>query len=464
MGYCSCGNWVDEGGICSHCGSPLTYDVPDEDEDKDVRKLSDYEYYCRQARTCSIKEDHSTAIKFYNEALKHTIMGHGKWDVFYAIAREYEAMGDYASAETYWNKCHETEDTGGSIDGPRRIVERADFLYRQDRMEEAAEAYEKALNVLKSVEDNGMGGDKLKICARAVHFIIYSYLEFRRNIPQEKYYNELKHAIDKYISTQSFYSDEEIAHSLYEIAWELHADEAMTDEALILIDSAIKLNPNPPATYYNIKAIMLQGKHQYEEALKYYNKALAKDRFNETLLNNKAGCILEKLEWKVLHNEIEPKDLELIDKALEMLPKGYDNRSYLFTKAGILELLGEGVKAKIYKALSFKNYDEVDNAEKQLEKLKPDETYINITGTRFYRNFEPFKEGTIVDLIKEPHNPHDKNAIRVEVNGETVGYVANSKYTLIKEVKSATDIKNNLSTQAEVQFILFNEWIIAKLI
>ena len=33
MGYCSCGNWVDEGGICSHCGSPLTYDEPDEDED-----------------------------------------------------------------------------------------------------------------------------------------------------------------------------------------------------------------------------------------------------------------------------------------------------------------------------------------------------------------------------------------------------------------------------------------------
>ena len=78
--------------------------------------------------------------------------------------------------------------------------------------------------------------------------------------------------------------------------------------------------------------------------------------------------------------------------------------------------------------------------------------------------FSKYFRSTIVDLIKEPDNPHDKNAIRVEVNGETVGYVANSKYTLIKEVKSATDIKNNLSTQAEVQFILFNEWVIAKLI
>jgi len=50
------------------------------------------------------------------------------------------------------------------------------------------------------------------------------------------------------------------------------------------------------------------------------------------------------------------------------------------------------------------------------------------------------------------------------INGETVGYVANSKYTLIKEVKSATEIKHSGSRHAEVQFILFNQWIIAKLI
>ena len=461
MGYCSCGNWVDEGGICSHCGSPLTYDEPDEDEDKKVRKLSNYEYYCRQAKTCSIKEDHSTAIKFYKEALKSAPR---KWDVFFAIAGEYEEMGNYASAETYWNKCRETEDGYGIYGGPGCISERVDFLYRQDRMEEAAEVYEKALELLKSVEDNRMGQDNLKICARVVHHIINSYLLLGKNYPKEKYYNELKNAINKYISTQSHYPDEGIAYSLSQYAWVLYSDETLTNEALILIDSAIKLHPNPPANYYNTKAIILEGKEQYEEALKYYNKALAKDRFDEIILNNKAECIKEELREKIIHNKIEPHDLDMIDKALEILPEGYENREYLFTKAGVLELLGEGVKARIYKALSFKNYDEVDKAKKQLEKLKSSETYINITGTLYYKHFEPFKEGTVVDLIKEPDNPHDKNAIRVEINGETVGYVANSKYTLIKEVKSATDIKNKGSTQAEVQFILFNEWVIAKLI
>ena len=74
------------------------------------------------------------------------------------------------------------------------------------------------------------------------------------------------------------------------------------------------------------------------------------------------------------------------------------------------------------------------------------------------------KVGTPMILAAEPDNPHDRDAIRVESRGETVGYVANSKYTLIKEVKSATDIKNTVSAHAEVQFILFDEWVIAKLI
>ncbi|WP_296785539.1 HIRAN domain-containing protein, partial [uncultured Methanobrevibacter sp.] len=98
--------------------------------------------------------------------------------------------------------------------------------------------------------------------------------------------------------------------------------------------------------------------------------------------------------------------------------------------------LGEGVKARICQALAAKRYDEADKAEKQLKKLKSTENYINITGTQYYQNFAPFREGTIVDLIREPDNPHDRYAIRVEIKGETVGYVANNPYTLIKEVKN----------------------------
>ena len=177
-----------------------------------------------------------------------------------------------------------------------------------------------------------------------------------------------------------------------------------------------------------------------------------------------AECIKSKLEIEVLFKRIEPRHLDMINRALKILPDGSDNVPYLHVKAEILGQLGDPVKAWICRYIAAERYDEVEKIDKQLKKLKSGGTYINITGIHYYQGFAPFKEGTIVDLIRESENPHDRDAIRVEINGETVGYVANSKYTLIKEVKSATEIKNAQSKQAEVQFILFNEWVIAKLI
>ena len=467
MGFCSvCGNWVDEGDICRHCGSSGTYHSTDKKEDETT--FDQDEYYSMQARTCSIKGDHLTAIKFYNEALKCTWINIRKCNILSAIAGEYEAIEDYDSAERYWNKCLEIVRLMGSYADPAHIAGWGDFLYRRGRFEEAIDTYEKVFEVLKAVPDNRFGLDKLKICAKSAHFIIDSYDKLGKDNPEEKYHNELKNGINKYISTERHLGDEARAHYLSEKAWKLYENDGLTDEALILFDAAIELHPNPPAEYYNTKAIMLDGKFQYEEALKYYDKALSKDKSNKTFLDNRAGCkaqcIKQKLKMKLLFKRVKPHDLELIDEALEILPESYDKSTYLSTKSEILYELGEPVKAKICAALSVKNYDQVAEAEKQLEKLKSFETYINITGIHYYHHFEPFREGTIVDLIREPDNQHDPNAIRVEISGETVGYVANSRYTLIKEVKSATDIKDSKSTRAEVQFILFNEWVIAKLI
>jgi tetratricopeptide (TPR) repeat protein len=146
------------------------------------------------------------------------------------------------------------------------------------------------------------------------------------DIQEEKYHNELKHGISRFISRESHLGDEEIAYYLSKAAWELSEDDGMNDETLILIDSAIRLNPNPPANDYNRKAIMLNRNHRFKEALKYYDKALSKDESEETFLNNKAGCIQEELKMKLLFKRIEPQDLDLINNALKILPEGCDNR------------------------------------------------------------------------------------------------------------------------------------------
>ena len=92
------------------------------------------------------------------------------------------------------------------------------------------------------------------------------------------------------------------------------------------------------------------------------------------------------------------------------------------------------------------------------------DTLINIVGSSFY-DFTPEK-GLVVDLARDGENEHDPDAIAVLVDGEKIGYVANSEYTLISEVKSATDIQNMLqdNQKAEILFIYLGEYVIAKLI
>ena len=109
--------------------------------------------------------------------------------------------------------------------------------------------------------------------------------------------------------------------------------------------------------------------------------------------------------------------------------------------------------------------EEINELDSQIDFLNNSkDTLINITGTRFYFGMEPFRKGVIVKLIRESDNEHDPDAIRVELDGETVGYVANNDYTLIENVKSATEIRQLKIGRAEVVLIYLDEYVIAKLI
>lgn len=64
--------------------------------------------------------------------------------------------------------------------------------------------------------------------------------------------------------------------------------------------------------------------------------------------------------------------------------------------------------------------------------------YFTLTGTRHYFGNDFLKVKMHVNLIKEPENEFDKEAIRVEVPGlGKIGYVANSPYTVLGESMSA---------------------------
>ena len=83
--------------------------------------------------------------------------------------------------------------------------------------------------------------------------------------------------------------------------------------------------------------------------------------------------------------------------------------------------------------------------------------YFTVTGTWHYYGQEFLEPGMRVNLVKDPDNEYDKEAIRVEMEGlGKIGYVANSPQTVLGESCSAGRLYDKISDKAsgEVMYLL----------
>lgn len=75
--------------------------------------------------------------------------------------------------------------------------------------------------------------------------------------------------------------------------------------------------------------------------------------------------------------------------------------------------------------------------------------YFTIAGTNHYYGSDFMKVGMPVRLVKDHKNDHDKEAIAVKMDGlDTVGYVANSHYTVLGESYSAGRLYDKIHKNA----------------
>ena len=77
------------------------------------------------------------------------------------------------------------------------------------------------------------------------------------------------------------------------------------------------------------------------------------------------------------------------------------------------------------------------------------EKYFTVTGMCYRYGNEFLEPKMKVNLVKEPDNDYDSEAIKVEMPGlGQIGYVANSPYTVIGESLSAGRLYDKISDKA----------------
>ncbi len=75
--------------------------------------------------------------------------------------------------------------------------------------------------------------------------------------------------------------------------------------------------------------------------------------------------------------------------------------------------------------------------------------FLTVAGTRYRFGNDVFRPGQRLRLVKEPDNAHDREAIRVEMEGlGLVGYVANSVGTRVGESWSAGRLYDRIGRTA----------------
>lgn len=239
-------------------------------------------------------------------------------------------------------------------------------------------------------------------------------------------------------------------------------DEKRFEEALTEIDNLLKTDAT--SVNLNYRGIVLNRLSRHKESVESFNRALGLDESGEILIN-KANALYDWAKITFFPEADHEKALRLIDCGLDALPDGEDPSEFYFLKAEILEALNQLDESYRCYLMAYKEFDKVKEFERQCDYLKnTEDTLINIVGSDFY-DYVP-KESDIVGLVRDPENEHDSDAIAVIVNDKTVGYVANNPYTLIDEVKSASDINGMIGEdqKAEIMFSYLGEYVIARLI
>ncbi len=390
MGTCpNCGAYISPGtNVCS-CGTTFGYIKEKEEENSTYEPPKEYTRLSKKARSYMAKGEYLSAVECYNELIEK----YPRTSISVKAEACFKA-GLYEEAlECYKSKIFPSEP----IDNIKTYQDIGKTLECLNRFDEAMKYYEKALKTVKT--------------------------DYRRHA--EIFKNDDYHTYSQeYIDETLKKSDEYNSIVFKSMAWSYYlrgnyfaeSSDKHYRTAIEYIEEAIRLSPK--ASYYNIKAIILEAMKCYDEALKCYDSAI-KIEYHPVYAENKSR-MLHDWSIELCRRLKSEKSLELICNAIDILTN-------METDEDINHYIK--VKEKITERVVFKK-------EYSLLRHIGKENLITIAGTGFYSHRE-FRKHTEFVLKNEPENRFDPNAIAVYMDGEKIGYVANSPDTVCDLTVSA---------------------------
>lgn len=217
-------------------------------------------------------------------------------------------------------------------------------------------------------------------------------------------------------------------------------------------------------------ALVLKGEikslqKNFKASVEYLDCAL-KIENDENAVLKKADALYQWAKVTYFPEGDFNRALDLISLALEIIPDDADSSELWFLKGEIHQSLEMHVDARRCFLKAEGRIGELEILEGELDLLEShrNDILINVAGVSFYEGLEPFGKGEVFDLRRDAENEHDRDAIAVVMDEKTVGYVANSDYTVFPGVQSASDIRHRIndSSKMEVVMIFQGEFVIGK--
>ena len=396
-----CGSYVSEGSPICSCGASFGRSSYEEEKDPEEEKIKEKaKEYVRKGYRLKRERRYEEALQMFEKSRE---LGSHSFS-YYDEARLYNEMGEYKKALECLEYYKNTNNYG--------ILQTIAWtLSRLGRYDEALELYFKAIGVIeKSSEfiqnyESPWGG-------------IYHTKEELDRQAREKQKSKRRELSRVYASIGLTYAYQEN----FKVAIR-YADEAIEYGGDV-------------ADNLNVKAIILEHMGNYEESLKYFDKAIEMEN-DRVFIENKARMIKKWCEE--LYDE--GGDLE---KAEKLILEAIDSLSSIRTVEKIDDYLI--LRDQIQGNVKFEEPVEIDDDLMDIGH----ENLFTITGTHFY-GFSGFEKGMVLNLVREPDNEFDKDAIAVYYCGRKVGYVANSPRTVCGLTTSASNL--NIGDTAYAEYV-----------